>query len=300
MITQPFRFLAVISNLFLASVLSAQATSTPATAPTTRPAWLSLRQLVYQEHDVEAGEKLVLSFDPNACWFLSYTHPVTRQQFDRYVDELRKKSGGKMMFQERSDWRLPDPLPYPATLNDVPTEDRGVRLSLTVSPGPDAATLALDMTLSSEKRPVWREVEHRNTVIVPMLFTFVVDGRPLDVPGRGFAKNGGSQSSVQLIPPGGGERRWSLRIDAASVRRLLPDDQPHLVSIAAAFSERQRFGLSGRSSEFDSFWNQGFFSPPKDHEGPQVLVRSNLASISWTGKQWKSPDAPPSPAPTGQ
>jgi len=295
MIPQPFRFLAVISTLLFAATLSAQTTTTSSTAPTTHPAWLSLRELVYQEDSVEAGEKHVLSFEPNACWFLSYTHPVSKQQFDRYVDEFRRKHGGVMEFQTRSDWRLPDPLPYPTTLSDVPTEDRGVRLSLNVFPGPDAATLALDMILSSEKRPVWREVEHRYTVIVPMLFTFLVDGKPLTLPGHGFAKDGGSQSSVQLISAGRGQRRWSLRVSTESIKKLLPDDRPHLISIAAAFSERQRVGLA--AIELEDLG--GFFTPPKGHEGPQLLVRSNLALIQWTGKEWKAPNAPPS-ATTGR
>src|SRR5438309_2267774 len=128
--------------LFLAAILlstqatlSAQPVTMPATIPSDPPLWVSLRQYVYQEAEVEAAEKVVMSFEPVWCWFLSYPHKTTQQEFEQHLASLRKTE--KFDVQRSDGYWLPTRLPYPATLNDVPTEDRGVRLSLQISPGSD-------------------------------------------------------------------------------------------------------------------------------------------------------------------
>jgi hypothetical protein len=276
---------------------SAPPTTRPSDLPLGEPSWLSLDQMVYQEKDVEAVEKqLQFSFEPGARWFLTYLHPTTKDQFDSYLAGLRERRGGNFQVQNADGYWLPDPLPYPTTLEDVPADDRGVRLSLRIEPDTDASILKFAVNLSSSRQPVWREVEHRATVIVPLLFAVYVDGAPVAVPQRGIAKMGGSQHSIELIPHAGGERRWSLKVNAASLQKLLPDSGPHTVTVAAAFSERQRMGFTGKDSvEFEQFFESHGFVPPKGHDGPQVLVRSNVAAIKWTGKEWASPPAQNSP-----
>jgi hypothetical protein len=66
----------------------------------------------------------------------------------------------------------------------------------------------------------------------------------------------------------------------------LPDAQPHTLTVVAAFSERDA-----------DPWSKGAFPlgdlPPDGHEGPQVLVRSNLATIHWTRTDWAGFESKP-------
>jgi hypothetical protein len=65
-------------------------------------------------------------------------------------------------------------------------------------------------------------------------------------------------------------------VDEPGIRRLLPDNRPHVMEVTAAFSDRQH----GQCALLDDL---GFGSTmPYQAGGPrQVLVRSNTATLRW-------------------
>ena len=287
--------------IFVAIFLTSTAIASP-TGPTTKPSdvaatqpsWLPLGGWAYQERDVEWAEKRVLSFEAHARWFMGYGHPVSKREFDEYVARQREARAITDKFdigQPDGRYSLPSPLPYPRTLNDLPLSDRGVTLSFHVGVTPDPNVLGFEIILASSRRPVWREVEHRSTDVVPLLFAVYIDGK-LPHFSSAFEKMGGSRRSIELIRVGGGQRKWSLKVNAESLKKILPDDEPHAVMIIAAFSERQRMPfLDLDSLEWDQFVDGRELLTPAGHDGPQVLVRSNAAEIRWAGSKWETPKA---------
>lgn len=72
----------------------------------------------------------------------------------------------------------------PDTLDDVPLTNQAASLTLEIKPSANQHVLHLMLTLKAQERTVWRELEHRWTNIIPFLFAFTVDGKPIGPKGR--------------------------------------------------------------------------------------------------------------------
>lgn len=242
-----------------------------------RPSWLPLGPEVYQEDDRDEAEKGLLAFRPQPRWFLGFTKEVSKAEFDQYLD----RTHGKAQESDDGGYCLPDPPPYPKRLEDIPLEDQGVRLTLTASVAEEPSTMLLTLTLTSRDKPVRREVEHRWTNTLPLLFAFYVDGKAVVVPSNGFEKFGGVAYMVPLVEKGG-TKTWNLKANALSLRSLLPDSRPHELAVAAAFSNRQHEGyFEGAPME-----RGNLHGGPNGEDRPQVLVRSGAARLKWDGTNW--------------
>jgi hypothetical protein len=243
--------------------------------------WLDLGGISYQESEVDDSAAGVLKFGKDPMWFLNEGTDASQLEADvlfaRSFEEdaqLLKISG-----QSGLTKMLPVAPHSPVVPEQLPLEDRAVRLSLKLSPGTTPAILEMELNLSSAHRTLYREVEHRNTNVLPFLFSLKVDGKPLRIPDAGMSKEGGRDYLVQLVEPGG-TRTWKLRVNEKSLRELLPDSSPHTIEMFAAFSERQHEGCAG-------FANMLFENPwLRTEPGPQFIVRSAGAKLRWTGREW--------------
>jgi hypothetical protein len=273
--------LALLTSLFFLVGCNEQSPSftKPPPSLTGQPSWFSLGGEVYQENDVAEVENRVLAFKPQPRWFLGFSQPASTQEVDAYLGQLRR-AGAEIEMREPQRF-LPYRPPYPKTLYDLPLDDRGVRLSFDAAATDDPAVLQFCLTLTSRHLPVWRGVEHRWTNVLPFLFGFYVDGKAVAFPSNVSTKWGGIKS-VGLLVASGGSRNWRLHVNEGSMRRFLPDSKPHVLNIVCAFSECQHEWWLGDGQ--NNFFEMGM--PPKDHIGAQVLVRTNVIQLEWTGTRW--------------
>ncbi len=72
---------------------------------------------------------------------------------------------------------------------------------------------------------------------------------------------------------------WDLKVDARSLQALLPDNRPHTLSMAAAFSNLQHWG-----SLTPSF---ALIRPGREGQ-TQIIVRSRVVTMKWTGAKWEA------------
>ena len=232
-------FVVGVAVLLMSRMAFSEEPTTQPDLPKGRPTWVELGGDVYENNAVTDAEKLILSFDQQSYWFGDYIRPVSKEAFGAYASKHGHniEKGSSSEGQQR--YFLPDTFPYPASIAEIPAEDRGVKLTLNVTAF-DPGVLHFAISLSSTQRPVWREVQHRATNVLPFLFSFFVDGTPVVCNAEFPERKSGGQRSVELIPKSGGERNWLLKVDAASARKLLPSGSRHVVTIFAAFSERQR------------------------------------------------------------
>jgi hypothetical protein len=253
---------------------AASATTRPHDLPSGESSWLGLES----RNAVRVGEeeKAVLTLSKTAQWFECYGHSVTKEQYQGYL----LKHGERLAASEplRGPFVLPDPLPYPKSLAEMPDHDRGVRLSLDLSLADDPSALRFNLVLSSSGRAVWAENDWH-----PFLFAYFIDGKPYVPPNRQDVHGKGiSPLPCLLLPNGGGERRWRIQVSRRSLRNLLPDQKPHKLTVVAAFSERDAMVRTDKELPPDGSL------PPEGHEGSQLLVRSNPAEISWDGRAWNA------------
>ena len=124
------------------------------------------------------------------------------------------------------------------------------------------------------ERALWRESEHRSTNVLPFLFGLAVDGRPVHLESSCSAHEGGSVRFERLVEPGG-SRRWSVRVDAASLRVHVVSGKGAALTLVALFCERQHTGWATGEGELPSPDPQ--LALP--FEGEPVLIRSNTAVV---------------------
>ena len=270
--------------------MSAPPATQPAMPPG-QPTWIPLGDWVYQEKTVDEVEKQLLAFSRWGTWFVPYAHEVSKTQFEAYIRARLKEPTYAVEADDHGPFSLCDAFPLPTRINEVKTNDRGVTLALDIKPV-SQTVLRFKMTLKSDQRTVWREIEHRHTDVVPLLFAIYIDGKPFNADKeQNGGRFGGLPQSIQLIPAGGGKHDWSLQVDAASINKLLPDQSKHTVMFFAAFSEVHWMDFFNNPYEFSIESTQRLesrISPPEGHDGPQILVRSNAAEIQWNGKKWTS------------
>lgn len=247
------------------------------------PSWLPIGPEVYQEKDRAEAETRVLTVR-NDCsrWFLGYSKSVSKEEYDAYVEEQRRHGALVSMQSHVGGHYLPTMPPYPQRVEDIPVEDQGVKLTLAARASDDLSHVLLTLKLTSQTRPVEREVEHRCTNTLPFLFAFYVDGKAVQVRVTSLDKMGGAHALAPLVAAGG-ERDWLVKVDAASLRGLLPDGRPHELAAVAAFSDRQHVGYVGDSERAMRLVGGVFLG----REGSkQIVVRSEVARLQWTGERW--------------
>lgn len=243
--------------------------------------WLDLGGISYQESEVDDCAAGVLKFGKDPRWFLNEGTGASQLEANALLARAFEQDAQVLKVSGQFGLTKMLPIaPYlPVPPEELPLEDREVRLSLKLSPGPTPEILEMELKLSSLHRKLYREVEHRNTNVLPFLFSLKVDGKRLWIPEAGMSKEGGMDYLVQLVPPGGA-RIWKLRVNEKSLRELLPDSSPHTIEMFAAFSERQHEGCAGLSSLlFEVPWL-------REESGTNVIVRSEGAKLRWTGKEW--------------
>jgi hypothetical protein len=252
-----------------------------------QPSWLPIGAEVYDEADVAVVEQTRLSVRMEPRWFRGFGRAVTREEFEANLAKLHT-AGYRFDVQTEPHDRyvLPDPPPYPRCLADVPLEAHGVHLALNpVVRDVDTSSVVLELTLSSDRSLVEREVEHRYSNTLPFLFAFYVDGKAIRVPSQGFRRWGGVRSMVPLVTANA-TRTWSVRVDGKSMRALLPDARPHCLAMVATFCNQQHIGYDiegGIANELSAGTlrlNDGAAFPT------QVLVRSAPANLLWDGNAW--------------
>jgi hypothetical protein len=235
--------------------------------------WFPLGGEVYHEGDRDEAAQQLLAFRAEPRWFKPMSREVTKAEHDAWWKEVRSRPGclmEEMQVEETDHYCIPGTLPPPRRATDLPVEDRGVTLKLNVAPTDNAAVLRFELTLASRSRDVEREVEHRSTNVLPFLFAFEADGRPVVQALDAWVSEGGTEWSPRLV--GAGESRtWLLKVDTESLAKLLPPGTKE-VAVIAAFSDRQHEGWREGSARLLDF-------EVREDRQPQVLVRSNVAKL---------------------
>ena len=167
------------------------------------PSWFPLGGEVYHSQDRFKAEGKPLAFKPESRWFVSLV---------RSRDPLEGKAAEK---QDGSatpgrDHQPPvkaekagsgPPLSPPKRLDGLPLVDQGALLCFRVSPAESPDRVRFSLTLKAAERTVWREVEHRWTNTLPLLFAFYADGKAIQRRLTRFEK-GAAQDS---------QPRWPIR-----------------------------------------------------------------------------------------
>ena len=240
--------------------------------------WFSLGGEVYQERDRFDAEKQVLSFDKQPRWFLGFPKAVTKNDFEAWL----KSQNGKLQLEPASEpsYQIPNPPPYAKRVEDLPTSHHSSSLKFAIEPQKEPGELAFVLTLTAGDRSIRREIEHRNTNVVPFLFGLQADGKLISEELNGTRKDGGTNKLIELVPAKTSQT-WRFRVARKSLDSLVPETTQQL-EITAAFSERQHEGYAGidQSSSLE-VWNL------KDLP-PQILVRSNVVRLMRSGDGWKN------------
>ena len=249
---------------------------------------------MYFEDDLFKAQQKVLSFSTEANWFKGFSKEVDKATFAAKTEEYRQRlvaAGGSFSQMKVEDdphrrYFLATQPPYPETPADLPREQNGVRLLMEVRQAKDPKVLLFDLTLSSDRFALSREVEHRYTYILPFLFSFYADGEAVFPPEpQSYSKFGGASWMLALVEKGE-QKKWSLRVSKRSIAKLLGNRRPQALAIVAAFSQRQPDFWSGFGGPFP----QGDWLTLGPDDPPQVVVRSNVVEIPWN-------TAPPNSSP---
>lgn len=240
--------------------------------------WFSLGGEVYQERDRFDAENQILSFDKQPRWFLGFPKAVSKDEFEAWL----KSQSGKQQLEPASEpsYQIPNPPPYAKRVEDVPTAHHGSSLKFTVEPQKEPGEMAFVLTLTAGDRSIRREIEHRNTNVVPFLFALQADSKVVSEELDGTRKEGGTNKLIELVPAKT-SRTWRFRVARKSLDAMIPETTQQL-EITAAFSERQHEGYAGNDQSASlEVWNL------KDLP-PQILVRSNVVRLMRSGDGWKN------------
>ena len=220
----------------------------------------------------------MLEFKTEPRWFLGFPKAVTQAEFEAWI----KSQSGKSQIQTPNEpsFQIPNPPRYAGAFDDIPVANQGATLKFAVTRPQKEGELAFSLTLAAGERAIRREIEHRNTNVVPFLFAFRADGKAVTRELDGTSNEGGTNRLVELVSAKS-RQDWQLRVSTKSLNQLLPEDT-HKLEIVAAFSERQHQGYAGegQSDSLES-WNL------KDLP-PQILIRSNVVRLIRTGDHWAS------------
>ena len=254
-----------------------------------RPSWVALGPDVIHEGEVDAvASKQLLSFGARPQWFdskdYSKSKPIPNNTFMR---------GNKPQPQLLT---YPILFPYPMKLEEVPLVDRGVRLAVEAH-ADQPPNLAITLKLSSEDKNVVRELMHRHSNALPFLFSIYVDQNAVAAPPpQNPPPIYGDELWLDTLVRSGQTRIWNVKVDSASLEQFLPDAKPHRIALVVAFSSRQHYEVSVQEAGWDlNLFDQIEPEAPGAIGGPrsQVLVRSNVIYLDWTGTGWVVPKQAP-------
>ncbi len=273
--------------------------------PNTTPVENTIVAEVYHSGDRLKVEKERLSFVPEPRWFQNLPKLISREEYVKEYVAQRKEN------ERQSGWTIyPGPeeelkkelkegetniwirqsLQYPEVIEDLPLSDQGASLSLEIMPGKSRRTLHFVLELKAGERPLWREVEHRHTNILPFLFAIYSDEKAVVVkePQDPFwAVHEGGIKAITPLVAAGGTKRWDLTVDAKSLNKIVQERSFRNIAVVAVFSERQHQGggqwrgMITRASGDERLVNQY-----EQYKGPQVLVRSNTVRLASRRGRW--------------
>jgi len=170
----------------------------------------------------------------------------------------------------------------PDTIRDVPLKSQGASLSLEVKETESPTLLKLVLTLTARDRTVWRELEHRWTNIIPFLFAFTADGKPIGPKEtQSWSKFGGANWMTEVALTGT-STTWQVALDTKSITTALKGISVKELTIVAAFSEYQHEVPSDLALSDDPALTKGEF------KGPPITIRSNEARMTFDGKTFKT------------
>ncbi len=254
---------------------------------TGRPSWFPLGGEVYQEGDRTEAAKHILAFRNEPHWFKAFPRIVDEKEFRAYRQaEIARVAahGGTLDFDiqaKDAQYPIPQVLSYPSCLEDIPLNDRGARLDFNVFATDDPHILRFVLNLGAGGRPIWREVEHRWTNILPFLFAFFQDGKALAQESVAWAKMGGANDYVRLAEKGE-LAVWQVNVDVRGIDSLLGSTNATTLHVVAAFSERQHEGYFGTNDicrPLDTVMSS-------EISGPQVVVRSKPVRLNRIAGKW--------------
>jgi hypothetical protein len=275
-----FHILCLIAAITAAGCKGLRSRPPHATALVGQPSWLPLGPEVYHEQDVAASAEGVLRFRREPRWFVGFPRPGTREQFDAHM--ARSSSETSLIETQDGVYAIPSQPAFPTSIDDLSLDDQGSRLTLAISATDDPNILNMQLRLTAGRKPLFRQVEHRWSNTLPFLFAFYVDGQAVSIPSEGFGKLGGIVSLAPLIEAGQ-TGRWNVRVDAGSIRGLLPDSSSHVVSIVAAFSNSQHEGRHVGAIHLGS-------PVLEDGDVESMVIRSEPAELEWDrrAERWRT------------
>ena len=247
-----------------------------------QPSWFPLGVEVYHENERFEAQRGLLEFQAEPRWFLGSLKAVTKDEFETFEKKqhvVTKETPVPQAGQAVEDmYQIPASPPYPKKIGDVPLEDQGATLHLDVANGDTPVELVFTLKLTAGDRAVRREVEHRWTNVLPFLFAFFADGKPVSRELHSFDKMRGANQLVDLVPADG-QKVWRLRVATESIDAIVGADAKE-VAIVAAFSERQHEGyFPGDIIARFEVWDL-------EHVAPQITIRSNVVRLMRSGRGW--------------
>lgn len=253
--------------------------------------WFPLGGEVYHSEDRFEAEGTLLAFKPQPRWFIGLVRqrgPLEENAAKEQTGSGKPKEGVHPPTNHDNVTQGP-PLSPPKRLDDLPVTDQGASLSFSVSSAGSPDRLRFSLTLKAAERTVWREVEHRWTNTLPLLFAFYADGKAVKHTLTEFLKWGGSKQSEKVVEKGR-EKTWSLLVDAKSLEAILENRHPSELEIVAVFSERQHQGYFERQHEgHDKRQYQQHHNGIIESQVPQtaIVVRSNVVRLKRSAGQWE-------------
>lgn len=262
-------------------VVSAGCGTAPPAPP---PSFFALGGDVYHAEDRLEAEQQLLQFDPEPRWFAGYPRQVTREAYEVWEKQQRGVSR-----QEPSEgepqYQIPTRPAYPRSVEALPRRDQGATLKLTAENDglPAAEEVVLTLELAAGDRAIQREVEHRRTNVLPFLFCFTADGKPVSRECPGGVSDGGTKKFVELAPAKS-QKTWTLRIATESLASLLPAGTGE-ATLVAVFSERQHeYYEEGGPMSGGEVWS----SIALKTRPPQIVLRSNAVRLRKEGAKWSA------------
>ncbi len=252
------------------------------------PSWFPLGGEVYHSQDRFKAEGKPLAFKPESRWFVGLVRsrgPLEGKAAEKQDGSATPGRDHQPPVKAEKAGSGP-PLSPPKRLDGLPLVDQGASLCFRVSPAESPDRVRFSLTLKAAERTVWREVEHRWTNTLPLLFAFYADGKAIQRRLTRFEKGGGARQSAKVADKGR-ERSWSLLVDIKSLEAILESHQPREIEVVAVFSERQHEGYFDKSKLRDG---QGIV----ESEVPQtaIVLRSNVVRLKRSAGGWEIVNTP--------
>lgn len=207
----------------------------PAPALTGTPSWLPVGRDVADPNERLLGQARGSDIIPEPRWFLATPSLTTPQ----------------------ADWHV------------IPTNTHGISLSLYPSVI-EKNLLVIGVQLSSQQRSLHRVMYTRRANVWPLLLAVWVDGKALQLPPRSTMAPR-SETERGLLLERGESRPWLVRIREESLRALLPDNQPHELTLVATFCEMPHVNIADIAQA----------------SGNNPVIRSEPIRLRWTGSNWQ-------------